>query len=84
MPIGVAQRFAPVAASTAAQHSNNSEPLLLEIKVNARLWLTANELNPFVRDELVQTTKLVAQFVAMRSGEMPSVFGPRYCGQSVA
>jgi hypothetical protein len=53
----------------------------------ARPWLTAKELNPLVRDALLQTTNagmLVAQVVAMASGDEPSVAGPRYWGQSVA
>src|SRR5882724_5913161 len=85
--IGVAQRSAPVAASTAAQYSRRPLPSSLEIIVNARPWLIAKVLNPFVRDIFVHTTKpglLVAQVVAIGSGETPSVVGPRYCGQSVA
>ena len=86
--MGVAQRLVPVAASTAAQYSRRLPlPSFLEISANARPWLTAKELNPFVSDIFVQTTKpalLVAHVVAIASGEEPSVAGPRYCGQSVA
>src|SRR5512137_937006 len=86
MSIGVAQMFVPVAASTATQYSF-VVPSVFEISVNARPWLTANELNPLVSDIFLQITKpglLVAHVVAIASGEEPSVTGPRYCGQSVA
>ena len=77
-----------MAASTPAQYSSRLPvPFVFDISVKARPWLTANELNPFVRDAFVQTTKpglLVAHVVEMGSGEMPSVVGPRYWGQSVA
>ena len=86
--MGVAQIFVPVAASTATQYSRRiPPPSNFEISVNARPWLTAKELNPLVSDIFVQTTKLgllVAQVVAIGSGEEPSLAGPRYCGQSVA
>ena len=86
--MGVAQRLAPVAASTAAQHSSRLPlPSSCENIAKARPWLTAKELNPLVREVFLQTTKaglLVAHVVAMASGEEPSVAGPRYWGQSVA
>src|SRR3974390_231247 len=85
--IGVAQRLVPIAVSTATQYSNRLPvPSVLEIIVKARPWLTAMEPNPFVSDPFVQATnpaRLVAHVVAMASGEVPSVVGPRYCGQSV-
>ena len=59
----------------------------MEIWVKARPRLTANELKPLVNDMFVQTTKpgpLVAQVVAIGSGIVPSVAGPRNCGQSLA
>ena len=57
----------------------------MEICVKARPWLTAKELKPLVKDMFVHTTKpgpLVAQTVAIGSGVVPSVAGPRNCGQS--
>ena len=73
-----------VAASTATQYSRNPPPALFEMRVKARPWLTANVLKPLVSDPLVQTTvgPETGQVVEMGSGEMPSVVGPRYCGQS--
>ena len=81
--MGTAQRFVPVAASTATQYSKRGFPL--EIWVKALPLLTANELKPLVNDRLVHTTKLVvSQWIAIASGVVPFMFGPWNCGQSVA
>src|SRR5678815_3129225 len=84
-PIGVAQRFAPVAPSTPTQYSS-SAPLVffLEITLNARPWLTTNVLNPLVRVIFVQTTVGPWGGQWIGSGVIPSWVGPRYWGQSVA
>jgi hypothetical protein len=62
-------------------------PSSTDFNVKARPPATAKELNPLESDRLVHTTNpglFVAQVVAIRSVEMPSVVGPRYCGQSPA
>src|SRR5690242_8770610 len=83
--MGVAQRLAPVAASTATQYSS-SVPLAfsLEIRVNARSWLTTRVLKPLVRVMFVQTTVGPLDGQLMGSGVIPSWVGPRYWGQSIA
>src|SRR5512140_2408505 len=77
----------PVAASNATQYSCKLPlPSSFDIIAKARPWLTANELNPLVMEKFVQTTggPPTGQFVEMSSLEIPSVVGPRYCGQSLA
>jgi hypothetical protein len=52
--------------------------------VKQRFPTTTKELNPVPPFTFQSTFGVAGHVAAIRSGVLPSPFGPRYCGQSVA